>query len=60
MGGHADTGQATTFNVVDSVAQVSYDRELDKCGFFRPGNTKLGESTNERRKAKFMVFAIKL
>jgi hypothetical protein len=59
MGGHADTGQALIFKVVDSVAQGGYDWELDRCGFFRPGTTKLKESTNNGREARFMVFAIK-
>jgi hypothetical protein len=60
MGGHTDTGQAMTFKVVDSVTHDGYDWELGRCVFIRPGTTKLGESTNERREARFIVFAIKL
>jgi hypothetical protein len=59
MGGHTDTGQATTFKVIDSVALGGYDWELDRCGFFRPGTTELGESSNEGQEAMFMVFVIK-
>jgi hypothetical protein len=59
MGSNADTGQATTFKVVDSVGQGGYDWELDRCGFFRPGTTELGESANEGREARFLFFAIK-
>jgi hypothetical protein len=59
MGDHVDTGQAITFKVVYSFSLVSYDWELNRCGFFRPGTTKLGESTNERREASSMVFPIK-
>jgi hypothetical protein len=59
MGGHADTDHTLIFKVVDSVAQGSYDWELDKCGFFRPGTTELRESANEGREARFMVFTIK-
>jgi hypothetical protein len=47
IGGHADTGQALIFKVVDSVAQGGYDWELDRCGFFRLGTTELGESANK-------------
>jgi hypothetical protein len=43
MGGHADTGQALIFKVVDSVAQSSYDWELSIYGFFITGTTKLRE-----------------
>jgi hypothetical protein len=59
MGGHADTGQALIFKVIDLVAQGGYDWELDRCGFFRPGTTKLEELANEGREARFMIFAIK-
>jgi hypothetical protein len=58
MGGHADTGQALIFKVIDSVAQGDYNWELGRCGFFRPGTTELGESTNEGREARFKVFTI--
>jgi hypothetical protein len=60
MGGHTDTCQALIFKVIDSVAQGGYDWELDRCGFFRPGTTELGESANEGWEARFMVFTIKL
>jgi hypothetical protein len=59
MGGHVDTGQAPIFKVIDLVAQHDYDWELGRHGFFRPGATKLGESTNEGWEARFMVSAIK-
>jgi hypothetical protein len=59
MGGHTDTGQALIFKVVDSIAQGGYDWELDRCEFFRSGTTELGESANEGREARFIVFAIK-
>jgi hypothetical protein len=59
MGGHADTGQALIFKVVDSAAQGDYDWELDSCGFFGPGTTELRELANEGQEARFMVFAIK-
>jgi hypothetical protein len=49
LGGHADTGQALIFKVVDSVAQGSYDWELGRYEFFRLGTTKLRESANEER-----------
>jgi hypothetical protein len=60
MGGCADTGQALIFKVTDSVAKGDYNWELNRCGFFRSGTTKLGESANEGREARFMVFATKL
>jgi hypothetical protein len=59
MGGHADTGQALIFKVVDSVAQDGYNLELDRCGFFGPGITELRESANQGQEARFMVFTIK-
>jgi hypothetical protein len=59
MGGLTDTSQALIFKVIDSVAQGGYDWELDRCGFFRPGTTELGESANEGWEARFMVFTIK-
>jgi hypothetical protein len=59
MGSNADTGQAVTFKVIDSVGQGGYDWELGRCGFFIPGTTELGESANEGREARFMVFTIK-
>jgi hypothetical protein len=60
MGGHADTGQALIFKVIDSVAKGSYDWEFIRCGFFVPGTTELRESTNEGWEATFIVFVIKL
>jgi hypothetical protein len=60
MRGHVDIGQALIFKVVDSIAQGGYDWKLDRCGFFRPGTTKLRESTNEGWEARFMIFIIKL
>jgi hypothetical protein len=59
MGGHADTGQALIFKVVDSVAQGSYHWELGRCEFFRPGTTELRESANEGWETRFMIFTIK-
>jgi hypothetical protein len=59
MGGHPDTGQALIFKVVDTIAHGDYDWELDRCGFFRLGTTELGESANEWREARFMIFTIK-
>jgi hypothetical protein len=59
MGSHTNTGQVTTFKVIDSVGQGGYDWELDRYGFFRLGTTVLEDSANEGREARFMVFAIK-
>jgi hypothetical protein len=59
MGGHADTGQALIFKVVDSVAQGGYNWELGRCGFFELGTTELMELANKAWEARFMVFTIK-
>jgi hypothetical protein len=60
MGSNADADQATSFKVVDLVGHGGYNWELDRRGFFRSGTTILGESANEGREARFMVFTIKL
>jgi hypothetical protein len=59
MGSNADADQAVSFKVIDLVGQGGYNWELDRCGFFRPGTTILGESTNKGQEARFMVFVIK-
>jgi hypothetical protein len=59
MGGHADTGQALLFQVVDFVGQSCNLGEFEWGGFFTPCSLELKESAYKGREAMFMVLTIK-
>jgi hypothetical protein len=58
MGGHTDSYQALFLQEVDFVGQGGDDGEFEWGRFFTPSHLELRESTNERRKAGFMILII--
>jgi hypothetical protein len=59
MGGHADSSQASLFQVVDFVGQSCNMGEFEWGGFFTPTSLELGDSVYKGREARFMVLVIK-
>jgi hypothetical protein len=58
MGGHADSCQALLLQKDDFVGQSCYLREFEWGWLFTPSFLELGESTNKREEARFMVLTI--
>jgi hypothetical protein len=58
VGDHTDSGQAESFQLADSTGQGNHDRHFIIHWLYDPSRVILRKTTNERGKARFMVFIV--